>query len=271
MNRSSQGRFHLGFKLPSSLRASLQCMAVILLGSITQQAYANGAVGKVIGYTGTGDATNLVAIDAGRDDGVVSGEIFRVIRSPRGGVATPIETGLIKVTSVFATESLAEILTQSTPESVAVLAPFQDIMAGDLIKTQRITIAKAKVLTPEIVLRYSSIFDDPKGQPSTYELTIAGRRAIRDVAEQISWARAGMLVIEGHTDQKGSSEQNQIESYQRALTIRQMMIDDLGFDESRVTAIGLGESEPISDVILPGNADRSRRLVFKVVPMPGKN
>ncbi len=232
---------------------------------------ATESVYRVVGYVGTGDGVNHVMIDAGRDDGVVSGEIFRVIRPPRGGLLTPIETGLIKITAVHATESLAEIVVQSTPESLAVLTPFQDIMAGDLLKPQRITIAKAKILTPEIVLRYSAIFDDPKGQPSNYELTLAGRRALRDVAEQISWARAGMLVIEGHTDQKGSSEQNQIESYQRALTIRQMMIDDLGFDENRITAIGLGESEPISDVILPGNADRSRRIVFKVVPMPGRN
>ena len=78
-------------------------------------------------------------------------------------------------------------------------------------------------------------------------------------------------MIEGHTDQKGDSEQNQIETYQRALTIRQYLIDELGFDENRVTAIGLGESEPISDVILPGNADRSRRIVLKVVPIPGSH
>ena len=243
----------------------------LALFSLAPKAQAGDAVHKIVGYMGTGDGANHVMIDAGRDDGVVSGEIFRVIRPPRGGLLTPIETGLIKITAVHANESLAEVITQSTPESVAVLTPFQDIMAGDLLKPQRIMIAKAKVLTPEIVLRYSLIFDDPKGQPSTYELTMAGRKALRDVAEQISWARAGMLVIEGHTDQKGPSEQNQIESYQRALTIRQMMIDDLGFDENRVTAIGLGESEPIGDVILPGNADRSRRIVFKVVPMPGKN
>ena len=66
---------------------------------------------------------------------------------------------------------------------------------------------------------------------------------------------------------QGTAEQNQIESYQRALTVRQFIIDDLGFDESRVTAIGLGETEAISEVILPGNADRSRRIVLKVVPM----
>ncbi len=264
---------HILSKKPISKTAwgTMTTLASLVLTLAAPPSWAAERAYKVVGYMGFGEGGSHVLIDAGRTDGVVSGEIFRTMRPPRGGLVTPIETGLIKVTSIHENESLAEILSNSTPESVAFLAPFQDVMAGDLIKPQRISIAKAKILSPEIVLRYSTIFDDPKGQPSNYELTLAGRKALRDVAEQISWARAGMLVIEGHTDQKGSSEQNQIESYQRALTIRQTMIDDLGFDESRVIAIGLGESEPISEVILPGNADRSRRLVFKVVPMPGKN
>lgn len=229
---------------------------------------AQGAF-KIRGYLGTGSEARHVLVEAGRKSGVSSGEVFRAVRPAGRGVATPVETGLIKVIAVHEDESIAEVIHQGTPESQAVYGPFSEVMAGDLAMAQRIAIAKSKVLTPEVALTYGSLFDDPKSHPETFELTLGGKTKLRDAAERFAAFKVGMLIVEGHTDQKGSSDQNQIESYQRALTVRQYLIDELGFDEARVTAIGLGESEPMSDVILPGNSERARRIVLKVVAMPG--
>jgi outer membrane protein OmpA-like peptidoglycan-associated protein len=245
--------------------AKIAC-AWFLSASVAQ---AGAGAFKIKGYLSSGPEAKHVVIEAGRSSGVNSGEVFRAIRPARGGITSPVETGLLKVVAVHENESIAEVVQQGTAESEAILSPYSEIMAGDLALVQRITISAAKLLAPEVVIKYSSIFDDPKAQPSSYEFTPAGRNELRKIMGEFAVMKAGMLMIEGHTDQKGTAEQNQIESYQRALTVRQYLIDDLGFDESRVTAIGLGETEAISDVILPGNADRSRRIVLKVVPMPG--
>jgi hypothetical protein len=240
----------------------------LLLICAGSEAYAERQALQVLGYLSTGTNSRHVMLSGGRDQGVVSGEVFRVVRIGRVPQAAPVETGMIKVISVDEEASVAEVISDAPPENAAMLAPFAEVMAGDVAKPQRISIARAQVLTPEIMIKFSAIFDDPKAMPSTYELTLAGKKALRDVARQISFARAGMLLVEAHTDPKGTLEQNQIESYQRALTIRQFLIEDLGFDEERVTAIGMGESEPLESTITPGYADRARRIVFKMVPMP---
>ena len=233
----------------------------------TSEAYGGAGAFKIRGYLAAGPDAKQVVIEAGRSSGVTSGEIFRAIRPARGGISAPVETGLLKVIAVHENESVAEVIQQGTAESESVFGGYSDVMAGDLALAQRITITASKLLAPETVIKYSAIFDDPKARPTSYEFTIGGRAELRRIMSEFSNMKAGMLMIEGHTDPKGTAEENQIESYQRALTVRQFLIDDLGFDEARVTAIGLGETEAISGVILPGNADRSRRIVLKVVPM----
>jgi outer membrane protein OmpA-like peptidoglycan-associated protein len=248
---------------------TLTLAAAIFLTAVSAKASEGGY--KIRGYLASGEDAKFVVVEAGRTSGVTSGEVFRAVRPARGGMNTPIETGLLKVIAVHENESIAEVTQQGTPQSVTLFGGYADVMAGDVAMGQRISIVRAKALAPEVTIRFSQLFDDPKGQPTTFELTPGGRERLREVAAEVASIKAGMLMIEGHTDQKGGLEQNQIESYQRALTIRQYLIDELGFDENRVTAIGLGESEPISDVILPGNADRSRRIVLKVVPIPGNH
>ncbi len=247
------------------IRSIISLYATLALSSM---ALATNGSHRIKGYLSTGSDARYVAIEAGHDAGITSGEIFRSIRPARAGQTTPVETGLLKVISVYDHQSVAEVIQQGTPESQSRFGAYGDVMAGDLALVQRLSITQAKVLAPEISVKYSSLFEDPKAQPETFEMTLGGRSKLRELVQGFASMKVGMLMVEGHTDQRGDSSQNQIESYQRALTVRQHLIDDLGFDEARITAVGLGESEPISDVILPGNADRSRRIVLKVVPMP---
>jgi outer membrane protein OmpA-like peptidoglycan-associated protein len=250
---------------------TFKILSLALIVGLSSAALASNGAHRIKGYLSTGSDARFVAIEAGRDAGVTSGEIFRTIRPARQGQATPVETGLLKVIAVYDYESVAEVIQQGTAESQARLGAYADIMAGDLALVQRLVITPSKVLAPEVSVKFSALFDDPKAQPETFELTLGGRSKLRELAQGFGAMKVGMLMVEGHTDQRGDSNQNQIESYQRALTVRQYLIDDLGFDESRVTAVGLGESEPVSNVVLPGNAERSRRIVLKVVPMPNAN
>jgi len=54
-------------------------------------------------------------------------------------------------------------------------------------------------------------------------------------------------VIEGHTDNVGTSEYNQILSQRRADSVVNYLVNDLHIDRSRLTAVGYGESRPIAD------------------------
>ena len=75
-------------------------------------------------------------------------------------------------------------------------------------------------------------------------------------------------MVIGHTDSSGPAEANQIESYQRAVVVRQYLIDTLGFDADRVVALGKGEDELPEEPLTPNYKQRARRIVVKVVNNP---
>lgn len=69
-------------------------------------------------------------------------------------------------------------------------------------------------------------------------------------------------VIEGHTDSNGSAEHNQRLSQRRALAVRDYLIAQ-GIDGSRLSARGLGESEPVADNSTAEGRAQNRRVVLK--------
>ena len=77
--------------------------------------------------------------------------------------------------------------------------------------------------------------------------------------------RSGLLIITGHTDREGPSHVNQVESLQRALTVRQYFINELGFDSSRIVSLGMGEDEIRDPSFVAGQRNTNRRLEFQVV------
>ena len=242
-------------------------------GYAAQSDHSTASSGFVVsGYLGSGADGILVTLEGGRSEGVVSGEVLRVFRPARNGAGAnreiPIETGMIKAVSVHEHQTIAEVTVQGTPTSRTMLKPYSEIMIGDLAVAQRIAIHRQQMLTKETVLRYDAIFEDSKAHPATFELTDAGRRAIEEVAGELASAKARMMMVAGHTDAKGPAEGNQIESYQRALAVRQYMVEQLGFDKDRVVAIGMGEDELPEGELVPGYEAEARRIVLKVVPLP---
>ncbi|MGE0171247.1 MAG: OmpA family protein [Oligoflexales bacterium] len=177
--------------------------------------------------------------------------------------ASPVRTGLVKIIEVKKTFALAELLEDGTAEAANFFPRAKGVMIGDWAVEKKVEIIAAKIITPSDSLQYDEIFADPKAEPYSYELTPEGKDRIKELAARFKDVRLPVVMIEAYTDAKGSSEANQIEAYQRALTVRQFLVDDLGFDAERVVAIGYGESELASPGYAPGSDAENRRIVFK--------
>jgi outer membrane protein OmpA-like peptidoglycan-associated protein len=76
------------------------------------------------------------------------------------------------------------------------------------------------------------------------------------------------VVIEGHTDSRGSEESNERLSKERAEAVRDYLVKQ-GVSGAQLTAVGKGESEPIADnETAEGRANNRRvEIVIKKVPM----
>jgi OOP family OmpA-OmpF porin len=78
------------------------------------------------------------------------------------------------------------------------------------------------------------------------------------------------LEIEGHTDSVGSDAVNMKLSQDRANSVREYLIANLGLPESRVVAVGYGKTRPIaSNETAEGRALNRRIDVSSIMPVPG--
>lgn len=215
----------------------------------------------------------LVMITGGRNQGVVEGAVFKSYRrapSPTGkpGDTIWVETGTLKALQVATDYTIATILGQETLESKAFFAKHPGIMAGDWVIEHKVTLSAQQVVTPSATLAYADLFEDPKAFPMTFELTERGKNILRDLAARFSDRRVPALIVEAYTDQNGPEDANQIESQQRAMAIRQFLIDELGFNPDRVLPVGFGEGDPIGKTFVPGYIEKNRRIVIKVKDLP---
>ncbi len=81
-----------------------------------------------------------------------------------------------------------------------------------------------------------------------WELSDAGRKSISLVAEELRKDNQFFIVsIEGHTDDVGSANYNQVLSFKRAVAAATHMVLRDGFDPTRIFVKGHGESRPIED------------------------
>ncbi len=217
------------------------------------------------------DTTGIkVLIDGGHDKGLLPGTVLKAQRphvSP-AGVLEQIPTALLKTIEVRETYTLAEIVTNGSLDSQLQFGEYPELMIGDTAVPEEINIAPRTQLLPTVSLAYNKLFADPKSNPANYELTNEGRQLLLDQAEVFAKVRAPMLLIEAYTDGQGDRATNQMESYQRALTIRQTLIDEMGFDPDRVVAIGMGEAEASQDSVDQSSNDEPRHVLIKVKTLP---
>lgn len=223
---------------------------------------------QVMYYTNP-ERSNFVVINRGSSHSLIAGSILKSYRSSwlegLNDQGIDVETGSLKVVSVSKSHAIAKILKQGSGLSKSLFSDFPGIMAGDLLKAPKYVLSRRQEVLPELQLFYHELFKDPKSTPYTFELSVDGKNKIHDMTEQFSTKRFNKLLIKGYTDSAGPAKANQIESYQRALTIKQFLIDRLGYQRENVIAIGMGEYDLLDQSNVSGHMKRNRRVIIKVL------
>lgn len=103
-----------------------------------------------------------------------------------------------------------------------------------------------------------------------WELSDAGRKAISLVAEELRKINQFFIVsIEGHTDDVGSANYNQVLSFKRAVAAATHLVLRDGFDPTRIFVKGHGESRPIEDNERAEGRALNRRVEFLILVPEG--
>jgi outer membrane protein OmpA-like peptidoglycan-associated protein len=88
---------------------------------------------------------------------------------------------------------------------------------------------------------------------------------LRQFAEYLNAHPTMLVQVTGHTDNVGSPDENKILSKARAVAVKNHMIDQLGIDESRLSAYGYGHTLPITTNDTENGRSINRRVSFIVV------
>lgn len=236
--------------------------ATTLYGSSTQDITLGEDAFPIAQFLDSTSGTPIAVIHAGKNQGIVDDASFVAYRR---GNDTWIQTGTLKALEVSDDHTIAQVTQEKTVLSQAFFPKFAGVMAGDLIKEKKFTIARAQIMTPELTFFYHDIFVDPRSSPQTFELSETGKEKLKIAAQVFGHVHLSTLIVEGHTDQTGNAHANQVESYQRALTVRQFLSSELGFHLDKLTAFGFGETEPAVQEFSPGYHEHNRRIVLKAI------
>jgi OOP family OmpA-OmpF porin len=94
-------------------------------------------------------------------------------------------------------------------------------------------------------------------------LTRQSRAILDQIAVALQECPESTVEVAGYTDSSGSEAANQRTSQQRAQTAVDYLVGK-GVDRARLTAVGYGQAEPISDNTTPEGRALNRRLEFKI-------
>jgi OOP family OmpA-OmpF porin len=118
----------------------------------------------------------------------------------------------------------------------------------------RLTVAREFTLKVEFASGSAKIVGD------------AASGVLRDVVALMNRYPETTVRIEGYTDSSGSKSGNQRVSLQRAEAVAKVLVDILGVDASRVSAMGFGDADPVATNDTAEGREQNRRVVAVVTP-----
>jgi outer membrane protein OmpA-like peptidoglycan-associated protein len=95
-----------------------------------------------------------------------------------------------------------------------------------------------------------------------------GSAKLDDIARILNEQPDERIIVRGYTSSEGSDADNQALSERRAGSVRNYLVGH-GVDPGRITAVGMGESNPIADNNTLSGRSQNRRVEIEV--FPGRN
>lgn len=200
--------------------------------------------------------------------GMQVGQLYRTSRKTTSKSLSLIPTGMVKIVEIRDQLAFALVIENGTGISNSLFQKFAGPMAGDELKEYNPTITKSTEILPDLEESYYDLFRDPKASPTSFELTEEGSARLLEKLKPFKSSRVSMVLVEGYTDRIGLSSENQAESYQRALAIRSLMIQELDMSPDRVVAVGYGDGEQKPIFVAQESKRGNRRIVVRAVNLP---
>lgn len=136
-------------------------------------------------------------------------------------------------------------------------------------KPEPIVITKPTTVVKEVT-KFVNVIDKSLASGSTfmtgrYDLSAAGKVELDGLVAQMrnSKIEIKQVVIEGHTDNVGSNQANNVLSQQRAYSVANYLVSK-GIDQRLINAIGYGENRPIASNKTPSGRAQNRRVKIVV-------
>ena len=101
--------------------------------------------------------------------------------------------------------------------------------------------------------------------PNSAALRPEGNAKLRETAQILKQYPKSRVIVKGYTSAEGTERRNQELSEERAKSVANTL---MGYEveSSRVTAVGLGSSEPIADNQSPAGRAQNRRVEIDIIP-----
>jgi outer membrane protein OmpA-like peptidoglycan-associated protein len=99
----------------------------------------------------------------------------------------------------------------------------------------------------------------------THELLPIAKEKLNDVAKALIEQGDSTIVVEGHTDSRGSDQANQDLSLRRAQEVRGYLVSQ-GVPTDSIRAVGVGESRPVASNATAEGRANNRRVEIVVKP-----
>lgn len=97
------------------------------------------------------------------------------------------------------------------------------------------------------------------------ELLPIAQTKLEEVAKALNEQGYKKIIVEGHTDSRGSDSANLVLSERRAEAVRALLVSR-GVDSSKITAVGIGESRPVASNDTTDGRANNRRVELVVTP-----
>jgi len=96
------------------------------------------------------------------------------------------------------------------------------------------------------------------------EIPDTAKSEIKNVADLMTQFLGATVEIEGHSDASGNAEYNKALSQRRANAVRDILISEYGIDDSRVSAVGYGQDQPIASNKTKEGRLANRRVMAEI-------